>query len=452
LGNLETAKKVFSQGINEDTIAQYGQMTGDVKTAQDMLTKFSAYQKEQADIGKLKDEHVGTILTQAKSQNELLKNSYEKITNFMDGYDLNSKDPNEIARFNRDWGFFRNNTAKNLTNFDDKGNIMSGFPDMPEKPDVNWISGIRAKALSHDQNMADQNQQFDQYYKQQELKLKERDLNIKAQQANDKEFSTERIEKIKQSMLTDPNLKEFIKLYSTGNMNETEAMQHMPGFGGAKIGDIRMAMTAAALETNRPQYDESGNVISGFSPKKFAISRNSEKSATSTDARLQDQKVTTANSAMVLINHVVDPKTGKISNMKSITPQFASELALNAARLVSPNGQVGVELMREFKQGTLQENVSRTLGFFGLTDAGTTEANIKNIKAFVEREGKLAQQTRNLYYSGEGKNVEFNSSGLTGGTQGNPSGSVLPKPGTIEDGYRFKGGDPSNQNNWEEVR
>ena len=35
--------------------------------------------------------------------------------------------------------------------------------------------------------------------------------------------------------------------------------------------------------------------------------------------------------------------------------------------------------------------------------------------------------------------------------QATPS-SVGPQPGTVENGYRFKGGDPSNQANWEPVR
>jgi hypothetical protein len=146
-----------------------------------------------------------------------------------------------------------------------------------------------------------------------------------------------------------------------------------------------------------------------------------EMMATRHSAMLQDTKVTTANSAMVLLNHVIDPKTGKISNMKSITPQFASELALNAARLVSPTGQVGIELQREFKQNTAAENLSKTLAYFGLLSAGTTEQNLINIRNFIQREGKLAQKTRDKYYEGAGKSVGFDSPELTGGQGGQES-------------------------------
>lgn len=39
--------------------------------------------------------------------------------------------------------------------------------------------------------------------------------------------------------------------------------------------------------------------------------------------------------------------------------------------------------------------------------------------------------------------------GMVTGQNAEPAGA--PKPGTVEDGYRFKGGDPSKQENWEPV-
>jgi hypothetical protein len=245
-------------------------------------------------------------------------------------------------------------------------------------------------------------------------------------------FDSDLINQVKEKMLSDPALNELIKLYAYGNISEQEMMAKMPGFGGAKAGDIRMAFTSAAIDLNPPQYDANQNLIGGFSPKQFSIARGSESGATRYNARMQDTKVTTANSAMVLINHVIDPQTEKITNMKSITPQFASELALNAARLVSPTGQVGIELQREFKQNTLQENVAKTLAYFGLTSAGTTEANLRNIKAFIKREGGLAQKTRDTYYSGEGNNVGFDSPDLTGGVK-KPVGNIPVAPATSFD-------------------
>lgn len=38
-----------------------------------------------------------------------------------------------------------------------------------------------------------------------------------------------------------------------------------------------------------------------------------------------------------------------------------------------------------------------------------------------------------------------------GGTTATESNSGPPKPGTVKNGYRFKGGDPANQNNWEKL-
>jgi len=97
---------------------------------------------------------------------------------------------------------------------------------------------------------------------------------------------------------------------------------------------------------------------------------------------------------------------------------------LNAARLVRPTGQVGVELMREFKQGTVNENISKALAYFGLSSAGTTELNLRNIKAFVKREGELAQKTRDEYYKGEGSGIGFDKNSLTNGVGGKSSTSI----------------------------
>jgi hypothetical protein len=45
------------------------------------------------------------------------------------------------------------------------------------------------------------------------------------------------------------------------------------------------------------------------------------------------------------------------------------------------------------------------------------------------------------------------SGGQVGGSGGGGGGSgAAPKPGAVEDGYRFKGGDPADQKNWEPVR
>jgi len=229
------------------------------------------------------------------------------------------------------------------------------------------------------------------------------------------QMTSETINKIKDDLLSNPTVRPTLELFSKGLMSDSEAMR-MVGGGMSSKGnarEVRFAVYAAAQELNPTKYNDDGSFAGGFNPKQFNLARGAEGAATRHTAMLQDTKVTTANSAMVLINHVIDPKTEKIKDMKSITPQFASELALNAARLVSPTGQVGIELQREFKQGTANENISKALAYFGLSSAGTTELNLRNIKAFIKREGELAEKTRNMDYSGSGAGVGFDSPELT---------------------------------------
>jgi hypothetical protein len=143
---------------------------------------------------------------------------------------------------------------------------------------------------------------------------------------------------------------------------------------------------------------------------------NANRSVAVSGAKANDMKIIGANAGMTLLNQVVDPKTEKITDPKKITPKFANELALQCARIIATNNpQVGVEMMREFRQGTLQQGIATIVAYFGGNAAGTTEANLLNIKHFLRREGETAQIERDLYLSGNVRGNAFDAPSITGG-------------------------------------
>lgn len=115
---------------------------------------------------------------------------------------------------------------------------------------------------------------------------------------------------------------------------------------------------------------------------------------------LQDSKVNQAIDLRTLINQTYDPKTGKYN----IPPSLNSELVLGLARMVSPSGQVGIELEQELKQKTLREGVASALVYLGVADpksvGGPTQDVAKLFIDSIDRQGKTAEKLRDTYTKG----------------------------------------------------
>ena len=91
-------------------------------------------------------------------------------------------------------------------------------------------------------------------------------------------------------------------------------------------------------------------------------------------------------------------------------------------------------------RGIMRES-DRQLALDQLSIAQSPESYRTAVKALwqnVEREKESIAATRREMGGGQG--------GLT-----NPFADEAPPPGTVEDGFRFKGGDPGDQNNWEQA-
>lgn len=113
---------------------------------------------------------------------------------------------------------------------------------------------------------------------------------------------------------------------------------------------------------------------------------------------LEDQKVNQAIHLRAIFDQYRDQKTGEYK----IPGVLYNELALGLARLVSPTGQVGIELMRDLKQKTAVGDMSGVLAYLGVTDqgqlpTGSTQAAFKMMNDSIERQGEVAEQNRDTY-------------------------------------------------------
>lgn len=111
---------------------------------------------------------------------------------------------------------------------------------------------------------------------------------------------------------------------------------------------------------------------------------------------LQDSKVNQAVDLRKLINKYYDSTSGDFN----VPPSQHAELALGLARLVSPTGQVGIDLLHELRQGTGREAIAKALIYAGADPAevgGPTQNVAKMFIDSVDRQGQTAEQLRDQY-------------------------------------------------------
>lgn len=111
---------------------------------------------------------------------------------------------------------------------------------------------------------------------------------------------------------------------------------------------------------------------------------------------LEDSKVNQAIHLRTLVNKFYDPK----SQTYAIPPSMHAELALGLARLQSPTGQVGIELVKELRQKTLREGLAGALIYLGAdpkTVGGTTQDVSKLFIDSIDRQGQVSETNREQY-------------------------------------------------------
>src|SRR5262249_2422778 len=86
-----------------------------------------------------------------------------------------------------------------------------------------------------------------------------------------------------------------------------------------------------------------------------------------------------------------DPK----SQTYNLSPNQYTELALNVAQLMSPTGNIGVQLVDELQQPTMKGNLGKMLTFVtGTPFNGTTQEVAKQLYNTVQRQGQVAVDNR----------------------------------------------------------
>lgn len=111
---------------------------------------------------------------------------------------------------------------------------------------------------------------------------------------------------------------------------------------------------------------------------------------------LEDAKVNQAIHLRTLVNKFYDPKSGSYS----IPPSMHAELALGLARLQSPTGQVGIELVKELRQATAREGLAGALIYLGAdphTVGGTTQSVSRLFIDSIDRQGSVSEANREQY-------------------------------------------------------
>lgn len=105
----------------------------------------------------------------------------------------------------------------------------------------------------------------------------------------------------------------------------------------------------------------------------------------------EDAKVAGANHLLTMFHQSYDPKTGDYNIPKS----QQTELALGLARLMSPSGQIGVQLEQEINQATAKGDLNKALTYItGTPFNGSTQAIFKMFRDSIQRQGQTAAENR----------------------------------------------------------
>lgn len=122
-----------------------------------------------------------------------------------------------------------------------------------------------------------------------------------------------------------------------------------------------------------------------------------EYSSRSGSLGVEEGKINQASHLKAIFDQNYDPRTGGYNIPKSMM----NEVALGLARLTSPGGTVGVELMKELKQDSLTGDFSNFLSYVtGEPVTGNSQDIIKMFKDSIDRQAQVAVKNRQMLLNG----------------------------------------------------
>lgn len=157
---------------------------------------------------------------------------------------------------------------------------------------------------------------------------------------------------------------------------------------------------------------------------------------------MEDGKVDAATHLLTLLDQ---------TEGKPMSAQLHAELAMGLAKLTSPNGTVGIEMEKEFKQKTAQEGIAKAAAWL-TGDPNLVNATPDKLREMyrdsIERQGAQAQRNRQAYFDGikaaapttlEASRKQALEGALKLVRMPNPKGA--PASGTQKNGATWKDGD-----------
>lgn len=143
--------------------------------------------------------------------------------------------------------------------------------------------------------------------------------------------------------------------------------------------------------------------------------------------------------------------SGPASDMRKKIDSFKSDMKAAGKQLLATGGSIGQITEREWP--ILEQMIASIDPVLSEDEARKTFEDIQNrFRRLVERtvDTYETQFSDSQFYKPLPVGGVFGTPAPAGGG-GQPAAPAGPQPGTVQDGYRFKGGDPANANNWEKI-
>jgi hypothetical protein len=173
---------------------------------------------------------------------------------------------------------------------------------------------------------------------------------------------------------------------------------------------------------------------------------------------------TKTNSAINKIDEILDPKnqSGFDANFSGMVPyggfvtgRFAPDSRRKIESLKADMKSAGLELIRQggsIGQITEREWPILEAMIAGISPEMTPEAaraEFKKVRAYMNR---LKDNAKDAYQTEWGDTQYFKPAPGGNASRQSTNAPKAPAVGTVQNGYKFKGGNPADQNNWEKVK